>query len=89
MRVPIERQQAIIVEHARQAAYRVLALLHRDMEEIEELALERLSSLGAAEYEDRSFHKTLDELKQETHEELADAIVYQAIYTARERGVLR
>lgn len=81
-------QRAIVARYAVQGSYRVTALLHRKRAELVELALERASSLGVAEYGDASFHKPLERIEMETAEELGDAIFYQALYSARERGAL-
>lgn len=44
-----------------------------------ELAIERSTSIGAAEYGDASFHKTRETLTRERFEEYADAIFYGCV----------
>ena len=84
-----DQQRAILEAHMKQAVYRTLALLHRKADALVALAVERAMSPEAfAQYGDAMFHQSLAELERETAEELADALNRQAVYDAREKGLL-
>lgn len=78
-----EEQERILRRHAREAVGQLAARLVADRDRIEELAIERAMGIGADDYNDASFHKQGPELLREVHEELADGIVYQAIFQWR------
>lgn len=82
-------QKRLLEDYARQGSFRALALLGRKQYEIEQLMVERAMSVGIDEYGDGAFHKTLDQLDRESMEEAADLVMYEAVYSMRERGVLR
>jgi hypothetical protein len=55
---------------------------------LEGLMVERAMSIGLEEYGDRAFHLTRDQLDQESLEEAADLLMYEAIYDMKERKVI-
>lgn len=65
-----------------------MALFGREMFQLEQLMLERTMGVGLAEYGDGMFHKSLEQLRQESREEASDQIAYQAIYCAKELMVI-
>lgn len=82
-----EQQRAVLASHLRAGAYRTMALLHRRMDQLIDLALERaMSDEALAKYGDAMFHQSFPELTRETLEELADALNRQAVYDARAKG---
>ena len=81
-------QHALLSEHARQGSFRAMALIGRKQHEIEQLMISRAMGLGLEEYGDAAFHKTLDQLDQESMEEAADLVMYETVYNMRERGII-
>lgn len=71
--------EAVIRKHADAAIYTMLCDLLAHATELVELAVERATSIGAAEYGDASFHKTPLELRRDRFEEHADAIFYASV----------
>lgn len=45
-------------------------------------------TVGLEEYGDRAFHLTCEQLDQESLEEAADLLMYEAIYDMKERKVI-
>lgn len=50
--------------------------------------LQRCMGLGLEQYGDSLFHKTLDEIDEESMQEAADLVAYEAIYDAKQKGVI-
>jgi hypothetical protein len=85
----LAEQQQILSEYMKRGAYRTMALTYRKMDALMRLALERAAAPEAYDkYGDTMFHQSLPELERETWEELADAFNRQAVYDAKERGLL-
>lgn len=86
--IPLEVQRAIVERHRRSATHALLGFLGRYQDQIEAMALERLSALGFEQYGDESFRKSHGQLWQDTMEELADAVVYRCVRLAMDAGEL-
>lgn len=84
----LSEQQRIISLYAHLGVLRSYALLMRRSGEIEQLAKERLI-VGHAEYGDEMFHQSLDDLRRESLEELADCVNRQAVYEWKEKHANR
>jgi hypothetical protein len=72
-------QEIMLKRFGREAAIDLCHLIINNIDELVELATIRASTEGVKEYGDTSYHKNALELKQETMEELADAIFYRHI----------
>lgn len=81
-------QLELLTANARQGSYRALVLLGRKQHEIEQLMLERAMSIGLDEYGDAVFHKSLAEIDRESMEEAADLVMYEAVFSMREAGLI-
>jgi hypothetical protein len=63
--------------------------MHRRQYEIEALMIERCTSDWAYEqYGDEMFHQSYDELDLNSLEEAADMVAREAVYDAKEKGVI-
>ncbi len=82
-------QKRIIEEHVQQGSYRLAVLLHRRRGEVIKMAVERSMGIGLVDYGDKSFHKSLDMLEEETMQELSDGVVYQSLYSWKEHEGIR
>ena len=71
--------ERVVREYGRDAVRQLIVELSVAADALVDLAVERATTLGAAEYGDASFHKNSHELKRETSEELADAIFYTSV----------
>ncbi len=89
MRVPIDTQRRLYAEHAETAFD---ALIERMVAERSELialgAARAFRDVGVHEYGDSTYHKSDEQLADETDAELADAIFYQHIRVAKRLGAL-
>lgn len=68
--------------------WRSISLIHRKHVFLEEFMIERAMTVGLEEYGDRAFHLTQEQLDQESLEEAADLLMYEAIYDMKERKVI-
>jgi hypothetical protein len=68
-----------MIRHGESARAEMQRILDDQFDDIARLALERSTTIGAAEYGDRAWHKTHDELLQEALEEFADALFYLSV----------
>lgn len=84
-----DEQRRLLTNFARQGSFRALALLGRKQHEIEKLMVDRAMHVGITEYGDKAFHKTLHELDIDSMEEAADLVMYEAVYSMREMGVIQ
>jgi len=82
------QQLEIIRRFAKQGAFRVSALMLRRQVDVIRMCEDRAMTVGLSEYGDKSFHLALPAIEQETMEELADATLYQIVYSAKERGTI-
>lgn len=71
--------ERIIRLHAAMSQTQLMADLLTHFEEITELAVQRVNTVGEAEYGDASFHKTPAALRRELFEEYADALFYACL----------
>lgn len=86
MRVSDSRQLALFDQHVESAFTRIGGLLASEAGQVCRLARERMQGIGLAEYGDKSWHLTLDELVREILEEFADALVYSVIRQSKLEG---
>jgi len=77
--IPLAEQVAVFEQYARDA----VDLLPRYIRERAALIIDRehdrMTGIGADEYQDASFHLTIDELHDELQQELCDAVFYAAV----------
>ena len=72
----VESQAELVANVTATAKHRMLAMCGYSLDEITELMLERMSTIGYTDYKDKSFNKTVEQLRQECLEEFADALFY-------------
>jgi len=75
----VTNAERVIREHAETIRDLILADITNAHSVLVELAVERANTIGAAEYGDASFHKTLQELTLDRYEEYADAYFYAGV----------
>jgi hypothetical protein len=83
------QQLEIIRRFSKQGTLRVSALMLRKQADVIRMCEHRAMSIGIEEYGDSSFHLDLPSIEQATMEELADAVLYQIVYSAKERGIIQ
>lgn len=67
---------------------RAAARINAKHRELHALMLRRVRGIGEEQYGDATFHKSKAELIVECDEELADALMYDALIELRESGVI-
>lgn len=80
-----EEQRARYYELAKSAIQHLHTELVEHAVEIIALGDHRATTLGITEYGDISYHKPIEHLEQDIHEELADAIFYTHILLTKKR----
>jgi hypothetical protein len=75
----IDDHMSTLRSDARAAALELCRLLIDNIDWLTELAIDRATTIGVAEYGDTSFHKPLERLEVDVDEELADALFYQCL----------
>lgn len=71
-----ESQASLVSNVVATAKHRMLAMCGYSLEEISSLMLQRMKTIGFDDYKDKSFNKSVDQLRQECLEEFADALFY-------------
>jgi hypothetical protein len=79
-----ESQATLITEVMGKAKHRMLAMSGYGLDDIESLMLQRMRSIGFEDYGDESFHKSVEQLRQECFEEFADALFYCCLIEMKE-----
>ena len=83
-----DEQQRIVESMYPNAVHRLTAKLQRDRARLWKLALHRGVTVGVQQYGDQSFLLGRSALDHEVDCELADGLYYEAIYAAKEAGII-
>ncbi len=75
--LPLDVQRELLHRYADRAVDRLLERFDNDRDHLADLADQRMTGLGAAEYGDRTWKLPPEQKRAEGNAELADAIVYE------------